>query len=167
MEKKKINQEELLFLLVYRAWFLVFNLSLTFFRKLFPYKTLQEYLNIAAYVLLIYRVYKMKHIAWNKWVLMLGFLAVSWIAGSRSETAYLFAMAALAVSAGNVDKKKIFQVYLVIASGVMAATILAAGLGILNNISNNVDGRLRFGLGYTYYSYPSHMILFIALTRCS
>ena len=159
----KLSQEEFIFYIVYGLWFLVYNLSLTYWRKLFPYKTAQEYMDIVVYLLLIYQLFTVGKKSFNKWITTIGFLSISFIAGYISNTDHLFAMAALVGCASRIDYEKIFKEYILISLSVFVITVVASKIDFIENLTHAGD-RTRFGLGYVYISYPAHIILFISLS---
>lgn len=160
---KKTSWEEMLFLVVFGAWLLILNLSLTNVTKLFPYKKLLLCVNYAVFFLLIFHLIRNRHMKLSNWVWIIVFLVVSLISGRESGVVYIFPTTALIVAGRNMDYKKVFKVYIAIAPCVLALAAFCATRKMIP--STIIEGeRQRYALGYTYVSFASHIVLFLTLS---
>ena len=162
--KKKIATEEWLFLLCYGVWFFFCCLQLTKYKKLFPIEEIGSVLCWLSGPLLAYRmIINRKLFTLSEWLPAIAFIVVSILVAFSSGSRKMPAYSMWIIAAAYLDKKRILKVSFWIMLSCVILTVGGAYLGILPNIVKEYTARTRRELGYNFYSYCSHHVLFLSI----
>lgn len=162
MDKNK-NHSEQLFLMAYCLWMIYAVLKITMWSEIELVNTVCGYLQKTAYLLLVVRFVQKKRYT-KKDVAAVFLIIFSCALATHSVyNKQLIAAGIFACSAGDVKFEKILKYTLILQGVVMAVTIAASQIGIIEDVMWYDSGRIRHSLGYQYCGYPAHLLLFMTL----
>lgn len=163
MDKRDIRSEWLFFI-AYGVWLIVGLLRITYFKEILPMKEMVDYAQKTVFLLFLIQL--MAEMPTGKREMQgIAFLIFVWVACCFGKRYDIFSVFCLVYSARTVDLKKLFLVTLTIEVLMMLITIGAACTGLIENELWALEGnqRFRYALGYTYCTYPSHILFFTTM----
>lgn len=162
--KKKIPETEILFFIAYSVWLIVGLLRITYFKEYIPMKEMVDYAQKTVFLLFLAQFILEMPIGKRELRGIL-FLVFAWIVCCVGKRYDIFSVFCLVYSARTVNLRKVFAVTLVIETAMLLLTIAAAGTGLIENELWALEGnqRFRYALGYTYCTYPSHILFFTTM----
>lgn len=162
--EKKSSRSERLFFIAYSVWLIVGLLRITYFKEIIPMNEMIDYAQKTVFLLFLVQ-FVIEMPTGKRELRGMIFLIFIWIACCIGKRYDIFSVFCLVYSARTIDLRKIFAVTLGIEVAMMLITITAACSGQIENELWALEGnqRFRYALGYTYCTYPSHILFFTTM----
>lgn len=162
--EKRWSASDRLFFLAYGVWIVAGLLQITYYKEILPMSDLMDAAEKIVFLFCIGKL-ALDLPTDRRELLGLGALVAVWLLCCIGKRDAVMSVFLLVYSARTVNLKRILYLTLAIQLIMMLLTISAACLGLIENELWILEEqqRFRYALGYTYCTYPSHLLFFSTL----